>query len=368
MKTTAKRRLAMIVPAHNEENVIASTLESLLGLVDAADIYVVDDGSTDDTVMIAEAKVSNVLALNPNVGKATAVNTVIRHFDLANRYEYILPMDADTTVTRDFLTHALPILDNDTDRSIVCVVGKVVGRSSNWVTTYRLWEYEVTQRIHKAAQSAERAIMVSPGCSTVYRADLYNKVQVPTGTLTEDMDLTFLIHRLSLGRIVYCDKARVITQDPRALRDLMKQIDRWYTGFWQCVAKHNIPWGGQMLDFEVGLQATEGLFNGLLVFAFLFLIPFALIFHPAVLIVPLVFDLLFFILPTFALVIYEHRVWKIFAYIPMFYLTRFLACFMFFKSFAKVAFGSDQRMKWFKATRYKVPAQGEAYGSAVIAD
>jgi cellulose synthase/poly-beta-1,6-N-acetylglucosamine synthase-like glycosyltransferase len=365
-KPAQKRRLAMIVPGHNEENVIASTLESLLELVNAADIYVVDDGSTDDTAMIARTKVSNVLSLSPNVGKATAVNMLIETFNLANRYEYILPMDADTRVTRDFLAHALPVLDEDVDHKIACVVGKVVGQSHNWVTTYRLWEYEVTQRIHKAAQSAERAITVSPGCSTVYRADIYNKVKVPTGTLTEDMDLTFLIHRMKLGRVIYCDKARVITQDPRTLRDLMKQIDRWYTGFWQCVAKHNAPWGGQMLDFEVALQATEGLFNGLLVFSFLFLIPFALVKHPTILLVPLVFDILFFILPTFLLAIHQHRVWKIFMYLPHFYAARFLSCFVFFRSFLKVAFGFDRKMGWFKAKRYKVPVQGEPYGPAVV--
>jgi cellulose synthase/poly-beta-1,6-N-acetylglucosamine synthase-like glycosyltransferase len=347
------RKVALLVPAHNEAGVVGATLKALLNIAPAVDIFVVDDGSKDATRKIALSYVPNVLSLRPNRGKANAMNACIEYFKLADRYEYILPMDADTVISESFLKEALPIFEADVDRQIACVVGKVVGRTHNWVTNYRVWEYEIAQSIHKAAQSHEGAIIVTPGCSTLYRAEIFKTVKIPTGTLAEDMDLTFMIHRKKLGRIVYADKATVVTQDPQTLKDLAKQIDRWYIGFWQCVYKHNVPWGGQMLDAELAMLGTEALFNGLLVFTLPFLATIALYKQPLILLVPILADLAFFVLPTLGLAIYRHKAWEMILHIPAFYVVRFLSCLIFFRSFLKVSLGLDLHMSWFKATRYK---------------
>jgi poly-beta-1,6-N-acetyl-D-glucosamine synthase len=208
------RKIAFLVPGVNEEKVIAETLTTLLAIADAKDIYVVSDGSRDSTVEIAKKFTANVLDLQPNRGKAGAMNYAIEYFNLANNYEFLMPIDADTKVTADFLKSALPVLEKDTDRKITAVVGKVLGSNRSWVTTFRLWEYEVAQSIHKAAQSIENAIVVCPGVATVYRAEIFQKIKFPYGTMTEDMDLTFQIHRKKLGKIVYVGEAVVITQDP----------------------------------------------------------------------------------------------------------------------------------------------------------
>ncbi len=348
------RKLALLVPAHNEEKVIAETLESLLLISSPEDIYVISDGSTDQTVEIAKRYTYNVFNLQPNRGKAGAMNFAIEFWQFALRYQYVMPMDADTKVTKDFLEAAMPILDQDLDKKISAVVGKVIGSSRSWVTTFRLWEYEVAQTIHKAAQSEENAIIVCPGCATIYRTEIFKEIDIPTGTLTEDMDFTFQIHRRKLGKIVYTGKAVVVTQDPLTLKDLLKQIDRWYTGFWQCVIKNNIPWGGQALDAEVGLLASEGLFNGMLVVSLIVLVPIAIVKHPEILFIPLIVDLLFFLLPTMFLTAKRHRSWKIFIYTPLFYFARILCCLVFLKSFVKTVFGLDLGMGWNKATRYEV--------------
>ncbi len=344
-----KRLIAFLVPAHNEEAVIADTIKSLLEVADKKDIYVVNDGSIDGTEMEAKKLVSNVLTLNPNKGKATAMNLAIKHFKLAKNYEYLMPMDADTKITKSFLDNSLPLFKG---KKIACVVGKVIGKTYNAITTYRLWEYEVAQTIHKSAQNIENAIIVCPGCSTIYRADIFDKIEIPTGTLTEDMDFTFLIHRQNLGQIVYTDRSVVVTQDPKTITDFLKQIDRWYTGFWQCVRKHNIPWGNQMLDLEVGLLALEGLYNGLLSVALIIFLPFVITNRAHILIFPLLIDLILFIAPTLILTSKRHHNWLIFRYLPFFYLLRVLSSLVFLKSFIKVIFSFDLSMSWGKAKRY----------------
>ena len=349
-----KNKIAFLVPAHNEEKVISSTLESLLKITDKKHIYVVDDGSQDQTLEIAKLYTQNVLSLNPNQGKASAMNSLIKEFKLVKNYQYLMPMDADTQVEVGIQDAVLPIFEADKNKKIACIVGKVVGKNKNWITNFRIWEYEVAQTIHKAAQSKTNTIIVCPGCATIYRTEIFKKVQIPEGTLTEDMDLTFLIHRQNLGQIVYTSKFKVITQDPNTLTDFLKQIDRWYTGFWQCVLKHNIPWEGQKLDAEVALLAAEGLFNGVLVIILLFLIPKAIQINSQVLLFPLFLDLFLFMIPTLLYTLIRHKTWKIYLYIFHFYFLRLLTSLIFLKTFFKVVFYFDLKMGWNKAQRYQV--------------
>jgi poly-beta-1,6-N-acetyl-D-glucosamine synthase len=348
------KKTAILIPAHNEERVIEATIMSALGIVEARDLYVVDDFSKDNTAKIAKKYTRNVLSLNPNKGKAEALNTAIKHFKLFKKYDYILPMDADTSMDPNFVKETTKLFEGKENTDVIAVCGKVTGRSTNWITTFRLWEYEIAQVIHKNAQSKIRAISVCPGCSTLYKASLFEKVSFPTGTLTEDMDLTFLIHRQELGRIRYADKARVYTQDPRTIKDLLKQLDRWYTGFWQCVMKHDFPWRGQMVDFEVALLATEALLGGILLLVSLVSMPFLLLVNYQLVIIPILVDLVLLILPTILWTTFRFRIWKLPFLIPGFYLLRILANFVFLKSFFKTVLGIDFTVGWNKVMRYKV--------------
>jgi len=344
--------IAILIPAHNEEKVLEKTIRSALEVVDREHIYVVNDGSKDATDDISRSLTDKVVTLPKGVGKAKATNYALWWYDLANKYEFLMPIDADTVITKDFIKNALPILEKDTEQKIACVVGKVTGIQKNWVTAFRMWEYEIAQSVHKKAQSIEDAVMICPGCSTIYRTSIFTKIQVPVGTLTEDMDLTFLIHRKKLGRVIYTGNSKVITQDPNTFKDYRKQLNRWYTGFWQCLIKHKIPWGGQLLDFEVGMIATEGLFNGILVCGFFILIPIVIRSNPIVLVIPAGVDLFLFLIPTMIYVGIKNKIYHILLYIPHFYLLRFLSSFIFLMSFFKVVLSHDLKMQWFKVVRY----------------
>lgn len=331
-----KKKICLVVPAYNEEKVIGDTLHSLLALVDTEDLYVANDSSTDHTEEIAKQFTKNVITITEGRGKANALNTLIKGHELYKKYDYIMPVDADTVVSPDFLKHALPIFEKDTKKKVFCVIGKVVGQRHNWLTTYRVWEYELAQTIHKTAQSIMDTVIVCPGPSTVFRSEVFEKLSIPTDTITEDMDLTFELHRHNMGTIVYEPKSTVETQDPTTIRQFTKQVDRWYKGFWQCVIKHNIPWGGQRLDFEVAFLATEGLFNGLLVIALFVFIPLSILYQSAALLTPLIMDIAFFMIPSFILTAHKYKNWNLFLYLPHFYVMRVITSFLFLRSFFKV--------------------------------
>jgi dolichyl-phosphate beta-glucosyltransferase len=92
--------LTVIVPCYNESERLPDTLQALLaylsGIPGQVEVLVVDDGSTDATVMVAEAVAAvdrrvRVLSYQPNRGKGFAVRTGM----LAAEGELIVFTDAD---------------------------------------------------------------------------------------------------------------------------------------------------------------------------------------------------------------------------------------------------------------------------------
>lgn len=349
-----KNKIAIVIPAKNEELVLEKTIKTLLERVKRQDVYLINDGSIDKTGKIAEKYLykKNILKRTKGKGKANAINSALEKFKLTKKYKYIMPIDADTLITKNFTKEILKIFENDKKGKIAAVTGRVVGSDKNAITAFRLWEYEVAQTIYKKAQSMVGAIVVCPGCSTVYRSKVLKRQQFPEDTVTEDMDLTFIIHRKKLGKVIFAPNAYVVTQDPQTIRDLIKQLKRWYKGFWQCIVKHDIPWGGQVLDAEVALLATEGLINSIFVLALLYLIPKSINAQNSLLIVPLLFDLVIFTLPTLFYTAIKRRAYKMPFYILHFYVLRVITSTVFLSAFFKVMLANTLGGSW-QTRRYR---------------
>src|SRR6266498_1563115 len=210
-----KRSFCVVVPAFNEAQVIEASLDRLLGLLLQGDIYVVSDGSSDETGRIARRMGVNILTLARNQGKARALHSLIQFFELTKKYDYILFSDADSQMAPDFLTVAQKYLQ---DRP-ACIVGTVKSDKYGLISAYRTYEYSLTHQIFKRAQDILNVITVAPGCASLYRSDIIDQLEFSHRTLTEDFDLTIQIHQKKLGQIVYAPDAYVITQDPPTVRD-----------------------------------------------------------------------------------------------------------------------------------------------------
>jgi glycosyltransferase involved in cell wall biosynthesis len=80
-----------IVPAHNEAAHIA---EVILGVKQHLPVLVIDDGSQDETYSISRQAGADVIALDANSGKGTALQCGFR-YALSHTYQAALTLDAD---------------------------------------------------------------------------------------------------------------------------------------------------------------------------------------------------------------------------------------------------------------------------------
>ena len=92
-----RRRLAILMPAHNESSLIAGTLRSILPQLEEFDrLLLVADNCTDDTAVIARAEGAEVLVRSnlTQRGKGYALDFGIRHLTL-DPPDVVIIIDAD---------------------------------------------------------------------------------------------------------------------------------------------------------------------------------------------------------------------------------------------------------------------------------
>lgn len=245
-------RVAVLVAAHDEELVIAETISTACQQVPAANVFVVSDGSTDRTAQVARAAGVTALELQPNRGKAGALAAGIEAFDLCQRFDVVLLLDADTHLSPNYLRSALPLFD---DPDVVAVAGRArtiddrasPRRFGRFLLAYRERLYLIVQLLMKFGQAARwaNAVSIVPGFASMYRTSALAHIDVVgAGLVIEDFNMTFEVHARRLGRVEFHPwAAEAFTQDPDRLGDYVGQVRRWVLGFWQTVRRHRLGVG-----------------------------------------------------------------------------------------------------------------------------
>ncbi len=229
---------SVIVPAHNEEVNIVTTVRSLLaGTVRELEIIVVDDGSTDATaahVREAFAGESRVqLIQKPNGGKASALNAGIA----VASGTVVVCIDADTQLRPDAIERLLEAFDEE--ERVAAVAGNTkVGNEVNILTSWQAIEYITSQNFDRRAFDLLNAIAVVPGAIGAFRKRAVMDVGGFTpDTLAEDCDMTLKLLKAGWS-IRYCPEAIALTEAPETVAGFLKQRFRWSFGIMQSVWKH----------------------------------------------------------------------------------------------------------------------------------
>lgn len=102
------KRLLVIIPAYNEEESIAATVDELTAELPKIDYVVVNDGSKDSTEHICLEHGYNYVSLPVNSGLTVGFQTGMK-YALRNGYDYALQFDADGQHIPEYISKMLDL-------------------------------------------------------------------------------------------------------------------------------------------------------------------------------------------------------------------------------------------------------------------
>jgi cellulose synthase/poly-beta-1,6-N-acetylglucosamine synthase-like glycosyltransferase/peptidoglycan/xylan/chitin deacetylase (PgdA/CDA1 family)/spore germination protein YaaH len=235
-------RVAVLIPAYNEEKVIVRTVRSVLNSdYKNLHIIVIDDGSTDHTLEVArQAYAAEIVAgrvqvlTKPNGGKAAALNYALDRI----AEEIYVGIDADTVIATDAISKLIPHFE---DPLVGAVAGNAkVGNRVNLWTSWQALEYITSQNFERRALDLFNVVVVVPGAIGAWRTAPVKAVGgYPVNTVAEDADLTMALLELPM-KVVYEDRSLAFTEAPVDVGGLMRQRFRWSFGILQAVWKHRL--------------------------------------------------------------------------------------------------------------------------------
>ena len=284
LATEALPPLSLLVPAHNEEVTISSSLLSFLTLeYPHLEVVVVNDGSKDRTmeVLLREFDLyqvppafavavptqpvrayyrsrrhSRLLVIDKeNGGKADALNAAMN----AARHPFVVAVDADTVIEPDALLRlARPFLLS----SNVAAVGGTIRVANNCTIEYgRVTDARIDPRWIPGCQVVEylRAFLfgrmgwnllggnlVISGAFGLFRKEYLRAIGgYRTGNVTEDMDLVVRLHRYLReqkidAQLPFIPDPVAWTEVPATTRVLGRQRERWHRGLIATLWEHRV--------------------------------------------------------------------------------------------------------------------------------
>lgn len=239
--------VSVLVPAYNEAGYIGRCIQALRDSDYPAEIeiFVIDDGSTDDTYMEAKRHADDSVTIfsKENGGKHSALNYAIPY----TTNEIVVCVDADSIVTEHAIRKLVRALKAYPKAGAVAGNVKVKNRGS-LITDLQALEYVLGINTFRRAFDLLGVVTVVPGCLGGFRREALEVVGgYDPDTLTEDFDLT--IQLLKEGHRIHMSEGIVFTEVPSTWYDLYKQRLRWYRGNLQTLIKH----AGVFADTKFGL-------------------------------------------------------------------------------------------------------------------
>jgi len=310
-------QLTVMVPAYNEKESIEDTIRSLkMQTVQAKEIIIIDDCSTDGTGDVARSIGVTVLRPPSNTGsKAGAQNFALKTVQT----EFTMAIDADTTLALDAIEKLLLSFD---DPKLAASCGFVIPR---YVKT--LWErgryieYLLAFTWYKPIQDYFEKPLISSGCFSMYRTNILKENGGwPKRTLAEDMDLTWSFYEKGY-KVRFIPEAVCYPIEPHSYHFMSKQLHRWSHGFVQNIMLH---WKGILeipyLRSFIAVSLWDAVFASIV---YLFVLPIlAILLASPILLIGYVIDIPVVLVPVLFKAIERKEVLLALMSLPSFFVLR----------------------------------------------
>lgn len=224
--------VSIMIPAHNEAEVIQKTVENVLGL-DYKDfeIILIDDRSEDDTASIIkklEKEHKNIKTLirekSATAGKSAVLNDA---FKIA-KGDAVLVFDADAKVEKDFLDKMVAALDG-ADIGAVQAQKVIINAKQNFLTQCQYNEYILDTHL-QAGRDAVRGAVELRGNGELIKREAINSIHGwNEETIVDDLDMSTRLH-VKGWDIRFVLDAKVYEEGVIDFGALIRQRRRWVEG------------------------------------------------------------------------------------------------------------------------------------------
>jgi len=269
-------KVALLVPAHNEQALITATLANLLPQLQLGDrLLVVADNCTDDTAQLARKSGAEVVERfnETDRGKGFALDFGVRYL-ASNPPDVLVIVDADCSVERGSLdrlaqmamayrrpVQALNLMHAPASATLKQRIAEWAWRVKNWVRPLG-W--------HRMGWPCPLM-----GTGMAFPWSMAERMALANGHLVEDMKLGADLALVGTPPL-FCPQARVSSEFPIATAAQQSQRKRWEHGhlsmlfslgprvLWQGLKRRHMPTVAMALDLLVPPLALLGLLLTLL--------------------------------------------------------------------------------------------------------
>lgn len=222
--------ITFAIPAFNEEKTIAKTIESILDInypKDRYEIYVIDDGSKDNTAEIAKRYIKHGITVisTKNHGKGHALNVALKR----SKKELFACIDADSYIEKESV---IRIVQNFRKKGISgCSSSILIRNNKKIIEKIQVFEY-MYAAIFRQIYSFINCMYVTPGVLSVYRTDDLKEEGYfdEADNITEDLEIALRLHNRH-KHIAFEIRSITHTAAPNTLKSLMRQRIRWFRGY-----------------------------------------------------------------------------------------------------------------------------------------
>ena len=231
-------RIAVLIAARNEENVIGQLLDSIRAQtypMDRVDIFVGADNCTDDTAGVARAHGATVYERfnTEQVGKGYVLNELLQRIKRPGHrhYDAYLVLDADNILDPNFISEIEKVYSAGYE--IVTCYRNSKNYGDNWISAgYAVWFLREAKFLSQARLTLNTSCAISGTGFFIAAHVLKESGGWKWHLLTEDIE--FSASSIIEGRrIAYCPTAMLYDEQPITFIDSWNQRFRWAKGFYQ---------------------------------------------------------------------------------------------------------------------------------------
>ncbi len=236
--SSVKHKMAVLIPARNEETVIGNLVQSFMKQdypAEAREVYVLVNHCKDRTEEIAVANGAKVIHCENSYTKGEVLQVTFDQLQEDASIEAYVVMDADNLADPQFLSK----MNDAFSAGYSLIQGRRTGKNvHSWIS--KCYEvFYIMQNIffnHARCSTGESASF--NGTAWLISRSYLRKHGYQTYTITEDIEL-MAIAAMQKERVGYVHEAVAYDEYPESLRVSARQLDRWIFGQVQCMRRYS---------------------------------------------------------------------------------------------------------------------------------